>query len=154
MQPGHNEAPLLLKVGASRLLALLVGAMHVFGTALAWLPPFPVWAKISLSLVFLGSLGYYLGRDCLRTLPSSVVAVQLRPDCSCAVQTRNGEWLEASLLGSSFVAPYLTILNLRVAGGKFNPSVVLLPDAVEAEDFRRLRVLLKWKCAGAPISPG
>jgi toxin CptA len=67
------------------------------------------------------------------------------------------------ILGSSFVAPYLTVLELRPlepsAGSsgtgirewwrkrwKHRPrSVVILPDAIDAEAFRQLRVLLRWK---------
>jgi toxin CptA len=54
-------------------------------------------------------------------------------------------------LGSSFVAPYLTVLELKPlgAGGLWQRfrtrSVVILPDGIDAEEFRQLRVLLRWK---------
>ena len=48
------------------------------------------------------------------------------------------------MLSSSFVSPSLTVLNLRVAGAARPRHLVILPDNVEKETFRRLRVLLRW----------
>jgi toxin CptA len=137
-----------IRIGPSRTLALLIAGMHGAGGWFAWLA-LPAWLTGLLALPLLGSLWFYLRRDCLRTAPGSVVGFEIHPDCRCAVQTRHGDWLEARLLPSSFVAPYLTVLNLRVAGRRFPAHVTILPDAIDGEDFRRLRVLLRWKCSGA-----
>lgn len=59
--------------------------------------------------------------------------------------------MACALLGSSFVAPYLTVLELKPLGfqklwQRFSPrSVVILPDGIDKEEFRQLRVLLRWK---------
>jgi len=73
--------------------------------------------------------------------------LRLDADCRCEFQTLAGVWHEAVLLGSSFVAPHLTVLNLKPAGGRLAKHLVILPDAIDAEDFRRLRVWLKWRCS-------
>jgi toxin CptA len=49
--------------------------------------------------------------------------------------------------GDSFVTPYLTVLNLKPEGARFAHALVILPDSLEAESFRRLRVRLKWGTA-------
>ena len=59
--------------------------------------------------------------------------------------------ITCTLLGSSFVEPYLTVLELKPleplkSWRRFSSrSVVILPDGIDAEGFRQLRVLLRWK---------
>ncbi len=138
---------LTIAVGPSRRLAGLLVGMHGFAAAMLWLVPLPHWFAALLMPVFLGSAWHTLRRDGFRTLPRSLMALRLDADCRCEFQTRAGAWHEAALLGSSFVAPYLTVLNLKPAGGRLAKHLVIFPDAVDAEDFRRLRVWLKWRCS-------
>lgn len=138
---------LTIAVGPSwRLVGSLAG-MHGFAAALFWLAPLPHWLVVLLMAVLLGSAWHTLRRDGFRTLQHSLIALRLDADCRCEFQTRTGAWHEATLLGSSFVAPYLTVLNLKPAGGRLVKHLVILPDAVNGEDFRRLRVWLKWRCS-------
>lgn len=116
--------------------------MHVFAGAMAWLSSLPLWLILPLA----GSLVFYLRRECLRLAPAAIVSVSLHPDCRCEFQTKDGERHEAALLGTSFVAPYLTVLNLKPSDSRLARHVVMLPDNVNAGDFRKLRVLLKWRC--------
>ncbi|MCL4471613.1 MAG: hypothetical protein M1547_10960 [Gammaproteobacteria bacterium] len=137
---------LKIEVGSSGQLATLLASMHIFAAAIFWTIPLPYWLAAMLMPVFAGSAWYHSKRDCFRVSPRSLVALRLLADCRCDLQTRAGTWHEAELLGSSFVSPYLTVLNLKPAGGRLAKHLVILPDAVDAEDFRRLRVWLKWRC--------
>ena len=136
---------LTIAVGPSRRLAVLLAGMHVFAVAMCWLVPLPLWLSALLTALLAGSAWYTLRRDAFRTLPRSLVAVRLHTDDLYEFQTRAGAWHEALLLGSSFVSPCLTVLNLRPAESRFVQHLVILPDAMHAEDFRRLRVWLKWR---------
>ena len=44
----------------------------------------------------------------------------------------------------SFVAPWLTVIRWRPLGAWRDRSLLVAPDMLGAEDFRRLRVLLRW----------
>ena len=44
----------------------------------------------------------------------------------------------------SFVAPWLTVVHWRPLGARFKRTVVVLPDMIDAEGFRALRVILRW----------
>ena len=44
----------------------------------------------------------------------------------------------------SFVAPWLTIIHWRPLGARFARTLVVLPDMIDAESFRALRVILRW----------
>ncbi len=54
-----------------------------------------------------------------------------------------GENVKAELLGSSFINPWLIILNFRPEqGGRMQP-VVIMTDSVDSTTFRRLSVKLR-----------
>lgn len=136
---------LTIAAGPSRQLAILVAGMHGFAAAMFALLPLPSWIAVVVLPLLAASAWFTLRRDCLRSLPGALVGLRLQADRRCEFLTRSGDWREAELLGSSFVSPYLTVLNLRPEGGRLARHLVLLPDALEAEDFRRLRVWLKWR---------
>lgn len=126
------------------LATLLVG-VHCCAIFLLWMIALPPWVIVAASMVIAASGALYVAKDALRTLPQSIVGMEIRGDGSCILETRSWARKEYKLLASSFVAPYLTVLNFKPAGECFVKSVVILPDSIDAEDFRRLRVLLRWK---------
>jgi toxin CptA len=144
--PWPQGAALRLRLAPSRQLAWLLGLGHAGAVLLSWITPLKWWLSLPLSLAALASLRYGLRYHALRSAPDALVGLELRPDGSAAVRDRSGRWTQAQVLGSSFVSPGLTILNLRLA--KAHCSLVVAPDSLDADDFRRLRVWLRWR--GAP----
>jgi toxin CptA len=129
----------------------MLGLAHVLAISLLWPLTLPVAVKLAATAALVISLVIYLRNYALRNLPGSITSLALAEDMTCRLETRRGEYIACALLGSSFVAPYLTVLELRPLnatkwwhrfGGR---SVVILPDAIGREDFRQLRVLLRWK---------
>lgn len=59
------------------------------------------------------------------------------------LQTAAGESLDVRLLGTSYVNPWLIVLNFKPVEGGRPWSVVILPDSVDSTTFRRLSVKLK-----------
>lgn len=135
-----------IELGVSARLTAGLTAMHVFAGTMLWLSSLPLWQIAAAILPLTLSLGFYLRREGLRLAPAAIVSVSLHRDCRCEFQTRGGARHEASLLRSSFVAPYLTVLNLKPNDSRLVRHVVILPDSVDAGYFRKLRVLLKWRC--------
>lgn len=91
------------------------------------------------------SLRFYLRRMALLRSPQSIVAIEIGEDGKFAFQTLDGRWHAARLRQSSFVSPWLTVLNLSPENARWMRNVVILPDSVQADEFRRLRVWLRWK---------
>ena len=106
--------------------------------AFAW------WTTLAISAGVLLSLWYYIARDALLRLPRSVVRCELDMKQRIVIATRSGASLKARLRAGSFVTPRLTLLRYQLDGHRSARHVVILPDMLHAEDFRRLRVLLKW----------
>lgn len=131
------------KLRPSLYLAALLAMAH--GAALAALFPLalPAWTKAALSLVILFSLMYHMRRDALLTSGIAVMVLMLEQD-KAVLTLRDGGQLTGQVLGDSLVTPYLTVLNILPQGARLARSVVILPDSLDAESFRQLRVWLKW----------
>lgn len=125
-------------------LAVSLCVVHLAAGIAAWLAPVPLWLKATLTLAIAVSLVYCLSRTAVLHAAEAVVALEITDDGRISFQTRRGEWQECELLGSSYVSPRLTILNLKLPGVRRVRHVVLVPDNVDAGDFRRLRTWLRW----------
>jgi len=131
------------KLQLSRYLAAMLIAAH--GVTFAALFPLalPIWAKAALASLMLLSLAYHLWRDAWLSAPSASVALMLEGD-RVVLATRGGEQLAGRMLRDSLATPFLTVLNVLPQGARLARSVVILPDSLDAESFRQLRVWLKW----------
>jgi len=128
----------------SRYLAVALTVAHA-GAAAVLIPlSMPLWAKLAIAAAIGASLLQTLWGKALLKSRTSLVAVELRGAGGLAVQTRNGQWHDARLLGTTYVAPLLTVLNLKLSERIIARHVVIVPDNADADDFRRLRVLLRW----------
>jgi toxin CptA len=142
---------LVLRLGPSLRLALMLCLAHVSAISLLWPLMLPVAAKLAATGALAISLVIYLRNYALRSSPGSITTLALADDMTCTLETRRGERIACALLGSSFVAPYLTVLELKPLnkiGWRhrcYVHSIVILPDSLAVEDFRQLRVLLRWK---------
>ncbi len=125
---------------AAAALALL-GAVTILGVTLmpvGALPRLVVAAGVAVAT-----------RDAIR-----VVALRrgrrgvraFRVERSRSIRVRDGAGGECTgvLRDGSFVAPWLTIVRWRAAGARFDRTFLLVPGKIAREDFRRLRVLLRW----------
>jgi toxin CptA len=69
-----------------------------------------------------------------------------RVDLARSIRVRDaaGREREGVLRDGSFVAPWLTLVRWRPSGARFDRTFLLVPGMLDREDFRRLRVLLRW----------
>lgn len=130
----------------SCLLGLLLVAMHALALLSAWQVPLALVAKIGVAALLASSLALSLRQHVWRAGKRSVRAIRLTGECDLSLQGQDGAWLEAAILPSSFISPYLTVLNLQLEGERRARHVIILPDAMDSEQFRQLRVWLRWKC--------
>jgi toxin CptA len=143
---------LVIRFKPSRRLALTLTLAHFTAIVLLWPLALPVAVKLCASMLLGASLAFYLRYYAWLVSPRSIIGVELSDDMTCMLETRQGKRTACILLGNSFVAPYLTVLEFKpleplpLWQSVFaSPSIVILPDGIDPEQFRQLRVLLRWK---------
>ncbi len=127
-----------------RLAALLLVA-GLGSAAVLLLLPLPLWLVLPLAVAVLLAACHHVARDALRLLPASAVLLEVDAGGRLRVTCRNGIAYAAEVAGDSLVGAWLTILNLKADGQR--RTVLLTGDSTEAEDYRRLRVWLRWGVA-------
>ncbi|MEK6664334.1 MAG: protein YgfX [Pseudomonadota bacterium] len=143
---------LRLSLKSSRQLAAGLALGHLAAVGCVAIVPLPLWLKILLSVILVSNLIQSLTREAWRVWPSSIVELQCEREGGVLVKMRSGKEFEACVLGSSFVASYLTIVLLKPNASRRACAVLILPDAAEPELFRQLRVWLKWR-VGRGVEP-
>lgn len=143
---------LRLSLKASRYLATGLTLGHLAAIGCVAIVPLPLWLKLLLSVILAASLIQSLTREAWRIRSSSIVELQCEREGGVLIKTRSGKEWAAYVLGSSFVASYLTIVLLKPAASRRVRAVLILPDAAEPELFRQLRVWLKWR-VGRGVEP-
>lgn len=130
----------------SWILVGLLGTVHAGGAACALgLLPWP--AGIAAATALGASLAFHIRRHGLLASADAVVEARLGEGGRCELGLRNGNQLKGVLLGSSFVSVPLIVLNIRCEDGC--RALVILPDGMDREDRRRLRVWLRHRSTAA-----
>jgi toxin CptA len=142
---------LRLAIARSPLLAWLLAVLHGIALALVLALPLPIWGSAALGASIVGSAVHAILLHALHGLRSSLVGLEISDDCRVSVIDRAGATHGAELLPSSVVTAWLTLLNLRRAGRRRARTLILVPDRVDPDLYRRLRVLLRWRCRGAGV---
>src|SRR5438309_1975484 len=83
---------------------------------------------------------------------ASPVTLQIGLDRRIRVTTRNGRDREGEVLADSYVGSRLTTIVWRPDGAWVGRTILILPDALPADYFRQLRVVLRYGRVSAPVA--
>ena len=127
----------------SRYLAAWILLLHlgVFGVVWAW--GFDWLVNLSAFALVLMHLVFAIRRRLLRTAPGSLVRLTIDGEGLWNLEYRDGHTTRASLSARSFVSPWLTVLSFDQRLPARCSSLVLLPDSLDGESARRLRIRLR-----------
>lgn len=107
--------------------------------------------KLLLIITIVMAAIFSIAQHVLRILPWSVLSLNINIKHEVQLMRRDGVKLaNVSLHKESVATEYLTILRYHSAEHQWwqsvlSPSLVILPDMLSADDFRRLRIWLRWK---------
>ena len=135
--------PLTVTVFPSRRLLWGLLALHGLALGATWLAQLPLSIKIALSLLLTASLLWH-GHQ--RGAP---IRLRCGKDGQLS-RHADDEWHPVSLAAPPVLLPSLTILRLSNQDQKGKYPLLILPDSLSKEDFRRLRVWLRWMRPGKP----
>ena len=138
----YSEVAIELSLAPSRLAAGGLAVMALSTLAVIAATPGPVAVRIlAATAVACAAL------ECAHGLGAGGAgrrALRLRASGEIEVRSPGGRWRRGCLRAGSFVAPWLTLVLWRAEGSRFDRAVVILPDMLGEEEFRRLRVWLRW----------
>ena len=132
------------KLRPSRSLALLFFLLCVASLVSIWLLPLPAAVLLAITLVMMGWTGYWLLLDANLRMGHSCVTFRLEGQEEIVLVLRSGRHMHGRISSDSLVTPYLVILNVVLKERRGRRSLLVLPDSMSKESFRRLRVSLKW----------
>src|SRR4029453_11093401 len=150
----HRPAPLETSLSPSRLARAWIIVLAISTLALTFTLPVELWvcAVAALPLAAWAALlvrGLRVGHHAARRL-------RIDGDHMLSLTSSDGRTLRGRILPSTYVGARLTALVWRPEGRRFARAECVLPDMLPPDEFRRLRVLLRYgrsePTQGAPPS--
>ena len=152
----RTASQLRVPLRASRTLAIALPALALAAFASWTSIGAPLWADVAVWLAVTLWACFAVVTHALRLSSRSIVELLLAEDAILVVRTRAGRLRAGHVRTASFVHPWLTTIVWRPDGAQCSRSMVVVPDMLDVDDFRRLRVLLRYGRrevdAGAPAS--
>lgn len=148
--PGPLQLPLHITVRPSSrvVLGLYAGHLGAFLTLFLNGLPWPANGLIAVGLFC--SLLQARSRFILLRHPQCVVRLVLGGSGEWWLTTAGGDTTAATLVPGAFVHPWLVVLTFRAEAGRY--QVILTPEQVDPQTFRRLRVRLRFKLQGSSFN--
>lgn len=133
--------PLHLRLWPSWRLAGVLSIAHGGAAICLLITPLPSWMIWFAILAVACHLLYALCHHAFRCTRSAITELTLTDSAQIQLLTRAGQPIDAVLLGG-YSQPMLKVLRLRL-GRWQRRSVVVLPDMLEPDRLRELRVRLR-----------
>ena len=134
---------LRISLGPSRSASALICVAWLATAALvAWLPG--AAALRGALVIGIGAHAILTMRHwAIRSASRAIIGVDLDSDRTVRLTERTGRRIEGMVQPDSYVGALLTTLVVLPDGKRRLRAVAILPDMLPADDFRRLRLLLR-----------
>lgn len=137
-----------IELGPSRIacVAIVAIAAGTFGVLLT--VSLPAWVRLTAACalwIWAADRVDVIGR---RRGPRAVRGIHLDDTDSIEVRFGDGRVIAGRLHRDSRAGPRLTSIVWQPTGARWSRSVLVLPDMLPADDFRRLRVLMRYGGSG------
>ncbi|MCP5351677.1 MAG: hypothetical protein H6926_00590 [Chromatiales bacterium] len=134
--------PLRIDLGRSLRLAATLLIVHLLTVWMVWASEFPRSGRWVLSLLIAISMVMVLRRHVLRVGRGAIRQLLWDADGVWRLVDAGGREFLVTRHGEFLRTPWLVILNLRDEGGA-GFAAVIPRDAVDGDEFRRLRMRLR-----------
>jgi len=134
-----------IQLKASSALAAILLIAYGAAIFLIAVVNLPQWLQLIAIAILIASLVSYVRKTALLFSPEAAVAIEIASDDSLSIQTARGDWIACEVVDSTYVGSFLTVLNLRELNKRVVRHLIILPDSADGDEFRRLRVWLRWK---------
>lgn len=131
------QFPISIELRRSYLLISAVCILHCAAAAGLFLTPLNWVLRLVLLIAVVASLG-------LTLRPARISSLHLNRDGRLDCGRSDGVRVAAPLLSGSTVFPWLVVLRFRPEGARSVVSLPLFADHMSGEEFRILRLWLRW----------
>ncbi len=133
-----------------------IGVLAVATLALTVALPLPPILQCGLAAAIVAWAGWCFQVDALHRGAFAVTEVRVAPDLVLVACMGDGRLAAGHVRAATYVDAWLTTIVWRPDGARWSRAILILPDMLPAEDFRRLRVMLRYarsaEVQGAPAS--
>jgi len=130
-----------IELRPSNTLAGILLLLHLGAVLIVFFVVYPGWLRLGLFSVCVWSLWSNLRQHAWRNADKAIISFVEQYDEWYLIDRAKNKY-SATLCGDSIVTPYFAILNFRRERRTIK-SIVILPDTIQRDSFRRLRVHLR-----------
>jgi len=139
---GKYAAPLRLELGPSRTLAAWLLLVHGAPLCLLLLLPLNAWLNLATVSAAGSSLLDAWRRQVRRNHPDAVRSLLWKDAGQCQLTLQSGQRQSVRLAAQAFILPWMVVLHFNTPRRRLR-YLLVLPDMLDEDVFRRLRVYLK-----------
>ena len=142
-----RAASLHVTLKRSSTIAAAVVAIHAATLTLIYILSISTAAFAGATVLIVASAALCCWVYALRAGRRGIASIRLRDDRRIEIEQRSGRRVECVIADSTVVGAWVTIIHAYPDYGRPLPwrmkTLLIVPDMLGAEDFRKLRVLLR-----------
>lgn len=135
-------------LAASRCAGTGIGVLGIATIALALALPLASLWQVALVGAIVAWTVRAFRLDALHRGRSAVLEIRLAPDLILVACLGDGRLVAGHVRASTYVGSWITCIVWRPDGARWSRTILLLPDMLPPDDFRRLRVMLRYARSG------
>jgi hypothetical protein len=132
----------------SRIAGACIGVFAMATIALTVGLPLEPLVQMAMIAAVVAWAGWSFQVDALRRGSLAVTELRLAPDLILIACMGDGLLVAGHVRASTYVGAWVTTIVWRPDGSRWSRTILVLPDMLPAEDFRRLRVMLRYARSG------
>jgi hypothetical protein len=133
----------------SRIAGAAIGLGALGTLTLVFMLPAAPWQHAMASIAIFGWALVAFRRHALRLGNEAVGELRLAPDLVLVACLADGRLVAGHVRSATYVGAWLTSIVWRPDGARWSRTVLIVPDMLPDEDFRRLRVMLRYARSAA-----
>jgi toxin CptA len=110
--------------------------------------PLPTIGQAALVAAIVAWVAHAYWRAALHRGAAAVRELRLAPDLILVAAMADGRLVAGHVRASTYVGSWMTCVVWRPDGAWMSRTILLLPDMLQADEFRRLRVMLRYARSG------
>ena len=125
-----------------------MGAMTLATLVVALQLPLAPWQHAGVCAIVLACAWVAFERLAVRATPDAVVQLRLAPNLLIVVTRGDGRLVGGHVRSSTCVSAAIMSIVWRPDGARWSRAILVVPDMLPDDDFRRLRVMLRYARRG------